>query len=176
MIHIQRRSARIIALALLFACTSCELWRQRTPDNTVLLENISQEWFCYSDSTGNDWDCGRQQKEPTVVAVSRDPDESATSRFILSQSPTAYAVQLLGHWDRGQIAEYAASVGLKAPYIQVRVSDKEVEWYVLLLGVYPDESTALRTMERWVNEVNPDVAPSLIEIASLQRTIRAGEG
>lgn len=173
--HTRRAFACFNTLILVLACSGCELLRQRVPDNTLLLENISQEWYCYSTQSGDGWNCGKEQKEPTTIAVSRDPEESATGRFILSQPPFSYAVQLLGHWDQDKIADYAASVGLKAPYLEVRVPDEELDWYVLLLGVYPDESTAITTMERWMREVNPDIAPTIIEIGPLQQAIRAGE-
>ncbi|MEM7366428.1 MAG: hypothetical protein AAF525_20630 [Pseudomonadota bacterium] len=169
---LRRTSAHIVTLTLVLACTGCELWRQ-TPDNALLLKSISQEWYCYSDNAGDSWDCGLEEKEPTILAASRDPGESASNRFILSQSDLSYAVQLLGHWDREQIANYAASVGLKAPYIEVRIPDEELDWYVLLLGVYPDEKSASSSMERWIDEVKPDIAPSLIELAPLQQAIRA---
>ena len=166
-----RTSAQIMTLTLVLACTGCELWRQK-PDNALLLKNISQEWYCYSDNAGDRWDCGLEEKEPTVLAASRAPGESFSNRLILRQSYLSYAVQLLGHWDREKIANYAARVGLKAPYIEVKIPDEELDWYVLLLGVYSDEKSASSSMERWIDEVKPDIAPSLIELAPLQQAIR----
>ena len=56
--------------------------------------------------------------------------------------------------------------------VNVKIPDEELDWYVLLLGVYSDEKSASSSMERWLDEVKPDIAPSLIELAPLQQAIR----
>ncbi len=94
------------------------------------------------------------------------------AEIILQQPRDSYAVQLLALQKKTDIVSYAKLSGLYYS-LHARLISHGSEWYVLLLGIYPDRLTANSATEEWVRDNTRRVKPWIRKLGPLQDAIRA---
>jgi septal ring-binding cell division protein DamX len=186
-----------------FTTNECEDDNCRAP---VLLDNsnVEKKWFCYGAQEGENWDCqnerdptkittiqpkpepSRAQPRATVEMLEATVDESQPAKATLSATQfydneiisyprDHYAVQLIALRDLEGVQEYAGLNGIQEPKI-VKIRNDQTDWYVILLGVYPERSVAESAREDWLTAKVLRVQPWIRQLGPLQDAIMAAEG
>jgi len=104
--------------------------------------------------------------------AARQFDSLSTIEQLLQQPRDAFAVQLLALQEEGAILAYARSKGLNSP-LYARINNQGSEWYVLLLGVYPDRSAANFAKDEWERSKSLTTRPWIRQLGPLQDAVRA---
>lgn len=105
----------------------------------------------------------------TSVAVDSESDASSVEEQILAMPATNYTVQLFASVDIDRAYRFAEQNQISVQYVVPTVREGII-WYVLLLDVYPDYSSAKMSME--------DISASLTtqpwvrSIGSIQKLIQ----
>lgn len=104
-----------------------------------------------------------------VEAETSNSDGSSVEQEILAMSASSYTVQLFASVDMDRVYKFAEQNQIPVQYIVPTVRD-EVIWYVLLLDVYPDYTTAKASME----EIAPSLTtqPWVRSVGSVQKLIQ----
>ena len=109
-------------------------------------------------------------------AVTPENNSLATQSDLLSQPASFYTVQLLARRDEQAVVQYAQSNGLPVP-LYARIRSQGDNWYVLLLGIYPDQASADEAKRVWMETRTLKVEPWVRRLGPLQDAIReAGAG
>ena len=110
----------------------------------------------------------------TKQAASRQtaPWQATANQKILAQPAGFFAVQLIALQDKTRIISFAQQHGLLNP-TYARINSKGKIWYTLLLGIYPDRSSAVQAKQAWENSRNVAVKPWVRPLGALQDAIRA---
>lgn len=97
--------------------------------------------------------------------------ESDRTAAILAAEETAFTVQFIALQQLEQLFGYARKIGLEnAQY--TRVEKDGDQWYVLLLGIYPDFETAEAALQQWSMTRDLQAEPWIRNLAPLQESIR----
>ncbi|XOV88766.1 MAG: SPOR domain-containing protein [Pseudomonadota bacterium] len=152
-----------------------------------LLDNTKSKtrWYCYG-TAEETWDCGNEPAPGKVAAIrpkppterliplpaSPTPAPLEPSPFSLLDQPTdAFTVQLIALRERDGVEQYARANGVTEPII-TRVANADGTWYLLLLGVYPDQAAAESAMHAWSLTRTLPVEPWVRRMGPLQEAIR----
>ena len=108
---------------------------------------------------------------PTV----RVPSAQARSEEILDNPADHYAVQLIALREVDGIIEYARLNGITEP-LYVKIRNDQTDWYILLLGVYPDRTLAEAAKREWQTAKVLRVQPWIRQLGGLQEAIRKAQG
>ncbi len=99
--------------------------------------------------------------EPTAVSLVIRPNS-------LQDHPRdAFAVQLLSMQDEENILNFAKANGITEP-LYTRINNQGREWFVLLLGIYPDRPTAIEAKEVWEQTGSLETEPWVRLLGPLQ--------
>ena len=109
------------------------------------------------------------RSRPAIKIPDVAPGEAGN--VILQQPGSYYAVQLIALQEESGIVSYAKLNGLAAPLYAKTISHGS-EWYVLLLGIYPDRDKAAAAKEEWQRTRTLKVNPWIRQLAALQEAIR----
>ncbi len=174
-------------------------------DTPALLDNTNtqQEWFCYGEQEGGNWDCGNERDamkiskimpkqtqsessnvrigdpvettltetvEPPVVKSAATSAAKNMNAAILEQPADHYAVQLIAMKDEARVLAYAGLNGILEP-LYARIRSQDTDWYVLILGTYPDKASAEAAMEAWSTAKTLKVKPWIRQLGPLQDAI-----
>jgi septal ring-binding cell division protein DamX len=114
-----------------------------------------------------------QRNAPAVQqAAELTKTSSATgSEEILSLPGDYFTVQLMAMKNEQKVLEYASDNGIEDP-LYVNILSQDVNWYVLLLGAYPDQSTADNARVAWEESRDLEVEPWTRRLSTLQDAIR----
>ena len=109
-------------------------------------------------------------------SVRRAADSTKTSSVtgseeILSLPGDYFTVQLMAMKNEQKILEYASDNGIENP-LYVRILSQDVNWYVLLLGTYPNQSAADNAKDDWEETRVLEVEPWTRRLSPLQDGIR----
>ncbi len=107
---------------------------------------------------------------PSPEPVTREPADT-----VLAQPPEYYTVQLIAMQEKEQVLDYARQNGLDHP-IYVRIQSQGTDWYVLLLGFYPDRDTAEFARKQWEGARILKIRPWIRKLAPLQEAVRLAAG
>ncbi len=111
--------------------------------------------------------------------VSDKPEESLPTstgiESILQYPADAYAVQLLALQDEEAVIQYAQQYGITEP-LYTRINSQGSEWYVLLLGIYPDRPTAATAKDNWEKNKTLRTRAWIRKLGPLQTAVRAAQG
>jgi|TARA_B100001971_G_C18245276_1_gene573801 septal ring-binding cell division protein DamX len=99
-------------------------------------------------------------------------DDSAST--ILGKPGDYYTVQLIALQKKGQILEYASQNGLD-DLLYTQIESKGSNWFVLLLGFYPDQSSAEKARQEFVGTRTLKVRPWIRKLAPLQEAIMSSQ-
>jgi len=104
-----------------------------------------------------------------TAAVASDTEASSAEQEILAMPGTDFTVQLFASVDIDRVYKFAEQNQISVQYVVPTVRD-EVVWYVLLLDIYPDYSTAKASMD----EVSPSLTtqPWVRSLGSVQKLIQ----
>ena len=91
---------------------------------------------------------------------------------ILNQPNNFYAVQLLALQEQAGVLKYANRNGLADPLF-AKINSQGTDWYVLLLGIYSDRSSAVRAKTEWERAKTLKVKPWIRQLGPLQNAIEA---
>ena len=113
--------------------------------------------------------------DPAPEIIERDTRtvfiESDRTAAILAAEETAFTVQFIALQQLDQLFGYARKIGLEnAQY--TRVEKDGDQWYVLLLGIYPDFETAETALLQWSSTRDLQAEPWIRNLAPLQESIR----
>lgn len=196
----------VTAVTLAAFLSGCSLFRnpesEAEREAPRLLDNSKAEntWYCY----GRDedaWECV-QEKNPDLVrkiepapAVSErpapsmpvparetvpleppEPPPATVDDPLLTQPEDHFAVQLIALQSEEDVLTYARSNGISEP-MYTEIENDGTRWYVLLLGVYPDQQTAASARDEWARTKSLKAQPWIRRLGPLQdaiRTARAG--
>lgn len=94
-------------------------------------------------------------------------------KWLLSQKPTAYALQLIGLKDEPSIRVFIKRHRLHGKVAYFKTSRKGQPWFALLYGIYPNKEAALEARSKLPKSLRrrPDIWTRSIE--SVQKEIRA---
>ena len=104
-------------------------------------------------------------------AESTKTSSATGSEEILSLPGDYFTVQLMAMKNEQKVLEYASDNGIENP-LYVRILSQDVNWYVLLLGTYPDQSTADDAKNDWEETRVLEVEPWTRRLSPLQDGIR----
>lgn len=171
----------------------------------VLLDNTTSErkWYCYGKEADEPWQCQNSADDSKIVAVKPQvgglaeqratqrpvtppaitvPSESqaaipksSTMENILQTPPDHFAVQLIALRDLAGVQEYATLNGIQDPLL-VKIRNDETDWYILLLGVYPDRTLAESAKREWETAKVLRVQPWIRQLGGLQEAMRLAQG
>ena len=103
------------------------------------------------------------------------PANSVFENEVMAQPREHYAVQLIALRDVNGVAEYAGLNGIQDPKM-VKIRNGDTDWYVLLLGIYPDRQLAESAREAWLTAKVLRVEPWIRQLGPLQDAIMAAGG
>ena len=106
------------------------------------------------------------------AAPPMDSEDGATS--IIRQPGDFFAVQLIAMQEENRVLEYARQNGLEYP-LYARIESQDNDWYVLLLGIYPDRSHAENARDEFEGTRTLKVRPWIRKLAPLQDAIRLAQ-
>jgi septal ring-binding cell division protein DamX len=119
-----------------------------------------------------------QAPEPaSAVSTAINPDLPSLvggSETLLSQPENFYTVQVIAMRSEENVLQYARLNGMQYP-LYTRIANDDGPWYVLLLGVYPDVTTARQAMTDWLRAKNLKVNPWVRQLGALQASIRRAQ-
>ncbi|MDA9366210.1 hypothetical protein N9R10_00950 [Pseudomonadales bacterium] len=105
------------------------------------------------------------------AAIEEPNGPSTSTSNLLDQPASYYTVQLIAMKEELNILNYARLNGLDDP-LHVQIMVEGAPWYVLLLGIYPDQATADLAKDQWVRAKNLKVVPWIRRLGPLQDAIR----
>ncbi len=170
----------------------------------VLLDNSTSErkWYCYGTEADQPWQCQNSADDSKIVAVkpqtAPQPERSqfepqglltqteptpaprlvmpvsSSIEKILQTPPDHYAVQLIALRDLAGVQEYATLNGIQEPML-VKIRNDQTDWYILLLGVYPDRSLAEAAKREWETAKVLRVQPWIRQLGGLQDAMRLAQ-
>lgn len=121
---------------------------------------------------------------PTPVSIKTNTDESGNSASdlldvqlgnqnssLLEQPESYYTIQLIALPERSEILAYAKANGITSP-LTARINSQGIPWHVLLLGIYPDQSTAEQAKNEWVGAKTLEIKPWVRPLGALQEAMR----
>jgi septal ring-binding cell division protein DamX len=111
------------------------------------------------------------QAPPPPATPADNLDVAPGMREVLDKPADYYAVQLVAMHRLENILRFARQNGLEDP-LYARISNNGSEWYVLLLGIYPDRDAARNATQSWKQSGNPRVQPWVRKLGPLQRAVR----
>lgn len=94
---------------------------------------------------------------------------------LLQQPAEFYAVQLLARREENAVIDYAARNGLADP-LYARIRSQNSDWFVLLLGTFPDRDAAELAKQAWVRSKTLKVEPWVRQLGPLQNAIKSAQG
>jgi len=106
-----------------------------------------------------------------AIAVENSANSLASRDDLLSQPADFYTVQLLARRDESALINYAKTNGLPDP-LYTKVRSQRDDWFVLLLGIYPDKQTAERAKTDWVETRTLKVEPWVRRLGPLQDAMK----
>lgn len=74
--------------------------------------------------------------------------------WILRQSPTDYTFQLMGSWDKHDVAEFIEKYALVGDVAEFDGKRNGRVWYALIYGVYDNKQAALDASSAWPAPIN----------------------
>lgn len=182
--------------------SGCSLFRnpetEAEQNEPRLLDDSSttKTWYCYGQDEDS-WDC-QNERNPSLVKkiepappsspapveapatapaaamieppAAQEPEQPASDP-LLSQPADYYAVQLIALQDEDGVVTYARTNGITEP-LYTEIETDGTRWYVLLLGVYPDQSSAQAAREDWERTKALKVKPWIRRLGPLQQAIR----
>ena len=107
----------------------------------------------------------KQTAESTKTSIATGSEE------ILSLPGDYFTVQLMAMKNEQKVLDYASDNGIENP-LYVRILSQDVNWYVLLLGTYADQSAANDAKTDWAETRVLDVEPWTRRLSPLQDAIR----
>ncbi|MBP20172.1 MAG: hypothetical protein CMQ21_14955 [Gammaproteobacteria bacterium] len=160
-----------------------------------------REWYCYGKEDRSGWQCENASDSSRIAAVnpraisqepvqegtpsekpalvSNKPEESLPTstgiESILQYPADAYAVQLLALQNEEGVIQYAQQYGITDP-LYTRINSQGSEWYVLLLGIYPDRPTAATAKDNWEKNKTLTTRAWIRKLGPLQTAVRAAQG
>ena len=174
-------------------CEAPVLLDNSTPD---------QKWYCYGTSTEDPWQCQNTEDKNKIVAVRPEPSSNRSSSRVASApvfsapapaaapmvpAPTQntntaietvlnspadhFAVQLIALRELEGVLEYASLNGIADP-LYVKIRNDQTDWYILLLGVYPDRTLAEAAKREWQTAKVLRVQPWIRKLGGLQEAMR----
>ncbi len=111
------------------------------------------------------------EPKPETVLAALTAVSSDKSALILQQPADFFAVQLIAMQGREQVLTFASNQGIDEPLL-TRISSQGTDWYVLLLGIYPDRASALSAREAWLQGRTLTMQPWIRNLAPLQEAIK----
>jgi hypothetical protein len=162
---------------------------------------IPRSWYCYGVQEDRSWDCSKEPRPEMITAVvpirtkgvaipasigvllqrnapavQQAPELTKTSSVsgseeILSLPGDYFTVQLMAMKNEQKVLEYASDNGIEDP-LYVNILSQDVNWYVLLLGAYPDQPTADNARVAWKESRDLEVEPWTRRLSTLQDAIR----
>jgi septal ring-binding cell division protein DamX len=112
---------------------------------------------------------------PSPPASVRLPATSVFENEVMAHPREHYAVQLIALRDIAGVAEYAGLNGIQDPKM-VKIRNGDTDWYVLLLGIYPDRELAESARATWLTAKVLRVEPWIRQLGPLQDAIMAAGG
>ncbi len=114
--------------------------------------------------------------EPAVPVIqeiqeAQKADSAAGSEVILNLPGDFFTVQLIAMKVENKVLDYATTNGIDKP-LYVRILSQDTDWYVLLLGTYPDRSSAEKAKSDWEGARVLKVQPWIRRLSPLQEAIR----
>jgi septal ring-binding cell division protein DamX len=109
---------------------------------------------------------------PAVLPADQ-PGMNSTD-YLLQQPGDLFTVQLIAMQDEQELMQYARLNGIDTPLYTRMMTDGE-SWYVLLLGLYPDSSSAIMAKTEWHKARNLKAEPWIRQLAPLQDAIRQAQ-
>ena len=107
----------------------------------------------------------KQAAEPTKTSSATGSEE------ILSLPGDYFTVQLMAMKNEQKVLEYATENGIENP-LYVHILSQDINWYVLLLGTYVDQSAANDAKADWEETRALEVKPWTRRLSPLQDAIR----
>ena len=107
----------------------------------------------------------------TETTESSETSSAAGSDEILSLPGDYFTVQLMAMKNEAKVLEYATDNGIENP-LYVRILSQDINWYVLLLGTYVDQSAANNAKADWEESRVLEVKPWTRRLSPLQDAIR----
>lgn len=95
--------------------------------------------------------------------------------LILLQSEDFFAVQIAALQDENSVLQFARENGLEDP-LYVHITSQGRDWYVLLLGVFPDRLSAAHAIEAWSEGKKLSMNPWVRQLGPLQSAMKAAAG
>jgi hypothetical protein len=162
---------------------------------------IPRSWYCYGVQEDRSWDCSKEPRPEMITAVvpirtkgvaiptsidvllqrnapavqqaaeSTKTSSATGSEEILSLPGDYFTVQLMAMKNEQKVLEYASDNGIENP-LYVRILSQDINWYVLLLGAYPDQSAADNARAAWEEARDLEVKPWTRRLSPLQDAIR----
>jgi len=102
---------------------------------------------------------------------SRETGSATGSDEILSLPGDYFTVQLIAMKNEAKVLEYATDNGIENP-LYVSILSQDINWYVLLLGTYPDQSAANDAKAAWQETRVLEVQPWIRRLSPIQDAIR----
>lgn len=117
----------------------------------------------------------RQAKpEPTTPKI-LPGEQSPFAEEVLDSPSGHYAVQLIALRDLSGIIEYANLNGITDP-LYVKIRNDQTDWYILLLGIYPERTLAESARRDWQTAKVLRVQPWIRQLGGLQEAILKANG
>lgn len=140
---------------------------QNTSDVELSYQTEQVDSFA-PDAEAQSADVAEPEATETAAAVS-DTEASSAEQEILAMPATNFTVQLFASVDIDRVYKFAEQNQISVQYIVPTVRD-DIVWYVLLLDVYPDYSTAKTSMEEISSSLTTQ--PWVRSLGSVQKLIQ----
>ena len=108
-------------------------------------------------------------REISAETPTEPPKEKKNAIF--SFPPTHYAIQLIALQSVDGILSFATNHNIDSPRY-VRILSQGSDWYVLLLGIYADLTTARQSADDWNQAESPESKPWVRPLGPLQEAAR----
>ncbi|MFT4711871.1 MAG: septal ring-binding cell division protein DamX [Candidatus Azotimanducaceae bacterium] len=107
--------------------------------------------------------------DDSMTMESNFADEEDSS--LLTQPENYFTIQLIALPEQSEIMAYAIANGITSP-ITARINSQGIPWYVLLLGIYPNQQTAEQAKSDWVGTRTLQTQPWVRKLGPLQAAMR----
>ena len=111
---------------------------------------------------------------PNPRQAEAETQESAPSKqndSLLDQPADYYTIQLIALPQQSEVMKYAETNGITTP-LTALINSQGTPWHVLLLGIYPDKSSAETAASDWIATKNLKIQPWIRPLGPLQDAIR----
>jgi len=103
------------------------------------------------------------------------PDAGVPGTINLLDAPAdSFTVQLIAMRQLDPVLNYASQVGIDEPLYSMIINQGQ-PWYVLLLGIYEDQSSAVQAKDNWIGTRVLKVDPWVRKLGPLQDAMRLTE-